>query len=206
MLDCRSPDRRSTKHWAQSHLANREVMAQTVANALHVRMPCLQVTEKKVSGRLVGTRTPDLYRVNLPPIGKITTYKLSNILSTIVISVSQVRITGRNGRYFRHAPGEPAADRDPETFPKLLSFGTRFRLGGPGLKPVIRTNSCSNDAAASGALLRISVLQPWRVEPPRRSPAVSHGRQNFVLFSRWRSGRTTPASSVTRSPSELLPA
>jgi len=38
-------------------------MAQTDANALHVRMLCLQVIEKMVNGRLVGTRTPDLYRV-----------------------------------------------------------------------------------------------------------------------------------------------
>ena len=38
-------------------------MAQTDANALHVRMLCLQMIEKNVNGRLVGTRTPDLYRV-----------------------------------------------------------------------------------------------------------------------------------------------
>src|SRR3984885_3137482 len=42
---------------------------------------------------------------------------------------------------------------DAETPPRLFSFGTRFRLGGPSLEPVIRTNSCSNDAAASGALV-----------------------------------------------------
>jgi hypothetical protein len=40
-----------------------KVMAQTDANALHVRMACLQVIKKMVNGRLVGTRTPDLYRV-----------------------------------------------------------------------------------------------------------------------------------------------
>jgi hypothetical protein len=43
--------------------------------------------------------------------------------------------------------------RAPETLPTLFYFGTRFRLGSPVLKPVIRTNSRSNDAAASGARL-----------------------------------------------------
>src|ERR1700739_1931680 len=55
--------------------------------------------------------------------------------------------------WWSNAPVEPAAGRAPEGFPALRSFGTRFRIGGPGLKPVIRSNSCSNDAAASGALL-----------------------------------------------------
>jgi hypothetical protein len=36
--------------------------------------------------------------VNLPSFGKITTYTVSNMLSSIVLPVSQVRITGRNRR------------------------------------------------------------------------------------------------------------
>jgi hypothetical protein len=39
-------------------------MAQTDTNPPNIRIPHLQVIEKMVSGRLVGTRTPDLHRVN----------------------------------------------------------------------------------------------------------------------------------------------
>src|ERR1700745_2717170 len=45
-----------------------------------------------------GTRTPDLYRVNLPRIQKRTTETVSNILSTILIPISQVEITDRKCR------------------------------------------------------------------------------------------------------------
>ena len=41
----------------------------------------------------------DLYRVNLSLIGKKTTYTVSNVLSTCVLPVSQVEITGRNHRF-----------------------------------------------------------------------------------------------------------
>jgi hypothetical protein len=65
--------------------------------------------------------------------------------------------TGHTALYFKKSCAdalvEAAAGRAPETLPKLFCFGTGLRLGGPVLKPVIRTNSRSNHAAASGALL-----------------------------------------------------
>jgi hypothetical protein len=48
---------------------------------------------------------------------------------------------------------DAAAGCAPETLPELFCLGTRFRFGGPVLKPVICTNSRSSVAAASGALL-----------------------------------------------------
>ena len=49
--------------WAQSRVENLEVMAQTVVNAPNEKIPCPQLIEN--DGRLVGTRTPDLYRVKV---------------------------------------------------------------------------------------------------------------------------------------------
>ena len=69
----------------------------------------------------------------------------------------EVLANGSYTIYFKQSCADglvkPKAGRAPETLPKLFCFGTRFRLGGPVLKLVIRTKSRSSDAAASGALL-----------------------------------------------------
>ena len=52
------------KHEEGNGGATREVMAQKDTDAPHVRITCPQVIDQLVNGRLVGTRTPDLHRVN----------------------------------------------------------------------------------------------------------------------------------------------
>jgi hypothetical protein len=56
-------------------------------------------TNLDANGRPEWIRTIDLFRVNLPLIEKRSTYTVSSILSTRVLQVSQVEITGRNHRY-----------------------------------------------------------------------------------------------------------